>query len=92
LITQRHLLRHFIFNRNIRDFAMATRAKKSATDQVDPAKRVAWRPAEWRKEFPASHSQLCAWVREGYIASAKVGGMRVILESPQAFLDRHLAK
>jgi hypothetical protein len=53
---------------------------------------VGWRIDPWRIEAGGfSRSQIHAWIAEGTIDSAKVGGARVILESPREFLERHRA-
>ena len=51
--------------------------------------KVAWRPKEFLAAVPVSHSQLFEWLKDGTIPSAKIGGARMITESPQDFLARH---
>jgi hypothetical protein len=63
-------------------------------DQTQPAGRAAWRPKQWRKDLGEdvlSDSQFWAWIADGTIRSVKVGGCRLIVESPAEFTARHAA-
>lgn len=62
------------------------------TKFVTPPQRRAWRPNEWLQEVPVSRSQLYEWLKTGKIDSVRVGGTRLITESPTAFIERHRAK
>jgi hypothetical protein len=56
---------------------------------VTPAKPVAWRPNVWRQSVPLSNSQVREFIRDGVIPSVRIGGARMITESPEAFIERH---
>ena len=56
---------------------------------VDDIKRAAWRPAEWRRAVPFSHSQVCEHIKTGVIPSVRIGGARFIVISPEDFLERY---
>ena len=52
-------------------------------------KQLAWKIKAWREAVPLSHSQVCEYIANGTIPSVKIGGSRLITESPAAFLERH---
>lgn len=58
------------------------------SDEAALAKRVAWRPEEWRTMLPMSRSRLEELLGDGTIPSTLVFGSRFITESPQSFLAR----
>jgi predicted site-specific integrase-resolvase len=60
----------------------------ATTPQTEIA-RVGYKMKEWRAALPVSHSQLSEWIRTGKVPSCKIDGMRLILESPAAFAERH---
>ena len=56
---------------------------------LESVKRAGWRVKAWREAVDVSHTQVCKFIREGTVASAKIGAARRILESPESFLARH---
>jgi hypothetical protein len=57
----------------------------AARKKVSPKR--AWRPREWRAEVPCSLSKLYELIRESRIKTVKLDGARLILTSPQEFLE-----
>ena len=61
--------------------------KRSAYKNIE---QVAWPLEIWRREVGGfSAAFVHKLINEGKLSSAKVGGARMILESPQEFLERH---
>jgi hypothetical protein len=63
---------------------------KKALYHTKHPKQVGYRMDPWREEFGGvSRAQVHEWIRTGELPSVKVGGMRVITESPEDFLAKH---
>jgi len=51
--------------------------------------QIVWKMRQWREAVPLSHSQVHDLISSGVIPSVKIGGARLITESPAAFIERH---
>jgi hypothetical protein len=59
-------------------------------DESKNVQRVAWPLEVWRKEAGGfSRAFVHKLINEGTLPSSKIGGARMILESPQDFHNRH---
>jgi hypothetical protein len=61
----------------------------STMDKVSQPARRAWRVREFTEQLPISKCQIHAWVGDGTLPSAMIGGVRLILISPEQFVDQH---
>ena len=61
------------------------------SNQIDTVevKPAAWRVKPWKKHVPLSDSQIWELIATGEIKSVKIGGCRLITESPEEFIARH---
>jgi hypothetical protein len=67
-------------------------AKRKPPNAQKP-KQVGWRIDTWREGFGGvCRGQVAEWIKTGELPSVKIGGMRVILESPEDFIAKHVAK
>jgi hypothetical protein len=72
---------------------MERNMKSSPNTQKQKPKQAGYRIDPWCEEFGGvSRAQVFEWIREGKLPSVKVGGMRVITQSPEDFLAKHAAK
>jgi hypothetical protein len=51
-------------------------------------KPVAWRINPWLKAVPLSRSQINEYIADGTIRSVRIGGARLLLDSPEDFVAR----
>lgn len=52
-------------------------------------RKKGWRVNEFAAELGCGHATIWSKIAEGKIRSVKIGGMRIITESPDEYLARH---
>ena len=57
-------------------------------ETVSEDRRLGWRAAEWSAIVGVSKRTAQFWIEADKLATVKVGGNRIITESPAAFLQR----